>query len=129
MTQTTLTNHANRLMELPNEIKVLQYVILEKSASANLIAGSASNIEAKIKVEIGSEIDANGKKVYSNAETRGAEFEERTQFNSELLSIRATYDSLQKELQELKIQVEALSNEQRNIRSILNFFAGEIDHL
>ena len=107
MTQTTLTNHANRLMELPNEIKVLQYVILEKSASANLIAGSASNIEAKIKVEIGSEIDANGKKVYSNAETRGAEFEERTQFNSELLSIRATYDSLQKELQELKILVVA----------------------
>ena len=129
MTQTTLANHASRLMELPNDIKVLQYEILEKSTSSTLIAASASSIEAKIRVEIGSELDANGKKVYSNAETRAAEFEERTQFNSELLSIRATYDSLQKEIQELKIQIETLSNEQRNIRSILNFFAGEIDHL
>ena len=129
MTQTTLANHASRLMELPNDIKVLQYEILEKSTSSTLIAASASSIEAKIRVEIGSELDPNGKKVYSNAETRAAEFEERTQFNSELLSIRATYDSLQKEIQELKIHIEMYSNEQRNIRSILNFFAGGIDHL
>jgi len=129
MTHTTLSNTAERLMQLPKEIESLQYSILKKMTSSTIIAASASSIESKIRLEINSEVDANGKKVYSNAETRGAEFEERAQFNSELLAIREDYDSMQREIQEMKIQVETLNNEQRNIRSILHFFAGSNDQL
>jgi len=129
MTHTTLLNTAERLMQLPKEIESLQYSILKKMASSTIIAASASSIESKIRLEINSEVDANGKKVYSNAETRGAEFEERAQFNSELLAIREDYDLMQREIQEMKIQVETLNNEQRNIRSILHFFAGHDDQL
>jgi|688.fasta_scaffold2104803_1 hypothetical protein len=129
MTRTTLSNTAERLLQLPAHIESFQYQILDKMAASNLIAASASSIESKIKLEISSEVDANGKKVYSNAETRGAEFEERSQFNSELSSIREEYEAIQRELQVLKIQVETLSNEQRNIRSILWFFAGHDDQL
>lgn len=129
MTHTTLSNTAERLMQLPKEIESLQYSILKKMTSSTIIAASASSIESKIRLEISSEVDANGKKVYSNAETRGAEFEERAQFNSELLAIREEYDAIQRQIQEMKIQVETLNNEQRNIRSVLHFFAGSNDQL
>ena len=127
MTHTNLTNTAARLMELPQAIQELQMEILDMNVQSNKNSELISNIESKIKVEINSEVDANGKKAFSNAEARDAEFVERTKFNSELAVLRSEHDSLQKIIQEKKIQVECLSNEQRNTRSILNFFANSTE--
>lgn len=125
MTHTNLTSTVERLMELPQAIQELQMEILDLNTASNKNSELISNIQSKIKVEINSDVDANGKKTFSNAEARDAEFVERTKFNSELAVLRSEHDSLQREIQEKKIQVECLSNEQRNSRSILNFFAGE----
>jgi hypothetical protein len=125
MTNTNLTNTVERLMELPQAIQELQLEVLDLTVAANKNSELISNNESKIKVEINSEVDANGKKAFSNAEARDAEFIERTKFNSELASLRSEQETLQRNIQEKKIQVECLSNEQRNSRSILNFFAGE----
>jgi predicted nucleic acid-binding Zn-ribbon protein len=125
MANTNLTNTVDRLMELPQAIQELQMEILDLNTESNKSTELISNIQSKIKVEINSEVDANGKKTFSNAEARDAEFIERTKFNSELAGLRGEHDALQREIQEKKIQVECLSNEQRNSRSILNFFAGE----
>lgn len=127
MTHTNLTNTAERLMELPAQIEALQFEILEKNISGNGTSQLISNIESKIKIEISAEVDANGKKVFSNAEARDAEFVERAKFNSELAVLRLEHEALLREMQEKKIQVECLSNEQRNIRSILNFFANSTE--
>jgi hypothetical protein len=125
MTHTNLTSTVERLMELPQAIKELQMEILDLNTESNKSTELISNIQSKIKVEINAEVDANGKTTFSNAEARDAEFVERTKFNSELAGLRSEHDALQREIQEKKIQVECLSNEQRNSRSILNFFAGE----
>ena len=127
MTHTNLTNTAERLMELPAQIEALQFEILEKNISGNGTSQLISNIESKIKIEISADVDANGKKVFSNAEARDAEFGERAKFNSELAVLRLEHEALLREMQEKKIQVECLSNEQRNIRSILNFFANSTE--
>lgn len=127
MTHTNLTNTAERLMELPAQIEALQFEILEKNISGNGTSQLISNIESKIKIEISADVDANGKKVFSNAEARDAEFVERAKFNSELAVLRLEHEALLREIQEKKIQVECLSNEQRNIRSILNFFANSTE--
>lgn len=127
MTHTNLTNATERLMELPQAIQELQMEILDLNTASNKNSELISNIESKIKVEINSEVDANGKKVFSNAEARDAEFVERTKFNSELAILRSEHEALQREIQEKKIQVECLSNEQRNTRSILNFFANSTE--
>ena len=127
MTHTNLTNATERLMELPQAIQELQMEILDLNTASNKNSELISNIESKIKVEINSDVDANGKKVFSNAEARDAEFVERTKFNSELAILRSEHEALQREIQEKKIQVECLSNEQRNTRSILNFFANSTE--
>jgi prefoldin subunit 5 len=129
MTRTTLSNTAERLMQLPKQIQEIQVEILSLTGESNRISESISNIESKIKTAINSEVDANGKKVFSNAEAREAELVERTQFNSELIELRNEHADLNRINQEKKIEVEALSNEQRNIRSILWFFAGHDDQL
>jgi chromosome segregation ATPase len=129
MTRTTLSNTAERLMQLPKQIQEIQVEILSLTNESNRISESISSIESKIKTTINSEVDANGKKVFSNAEAREAELIERTQFNSDLIELRNEHADLNRINQEKKIEVEALSNEQRNSRSILWFFAGHDDQL
>ena len=114
---------SEQLLEYPQTIEDLQIEILDRTQASDKVNDQISNIEAKIKAEINAAVDANGKKVYSNAEAREAELVERTKFDANLASLRQEHDALQREIQEARIKVEALSNQQRNIRSILHFFA------
>ena len=118
-----LTELSEELLNYPKMIEELQLEILEKNVALTKTDEKISNIESKIKTEINAEVDANGKKVYSNAEAREAELIERTKFNSDLAELRQEHDYLQKEIQEARIKVESFGNQQRNIRSILHFFA------
>jgi prefoldin subunit 5 len=116
---------ADRLMELPQTISEIQLEILEITDAAKQVQDKITTIESKIKADINNAVDANGKKVYSNAEAREAAFIEDTNDNPELKDRKTHYDYLQREVSEKKIEIEKLSNDQRNIRSILNFFSGE----
>jgi prefoldin subunit 5 len=116
---------ADRLMELPQTISEIQLEILEITDAAKQVQDKITTIESKIKADINNAVDANGKKVYSNAEAREAAFIEDANDNQELKDLKTHYDYLQREVSEKKIEIEKLSNEQRNIRSILHFFSGE----
>lgn len=118
-----LTDLSNQLLEYPQAIEELQLEILDRTQAVNKVNEQISNIESKLKAEINAAVDANGKKVYSNAEAREAELVERTKFDANLASLRQEHDALQREIQEARIKVEAMSSQQRNIRSILHFFA------
>jgi Na+-transporting NADH:ubiquinone oxidoreductase subunit NqrC len=116
---------ADRLMELPQAISEIQLEILERTDASKQVQDKITTIESKIKADINNAVDANGKKVYSNAEAREAAFIEDANDNQELKDLKTHYDYLQREVSEKKIEIEKLSNDQRNIRSILNFFSGE----
>jgi hypothetical protein len=114
---------ADRLMELPTEISDLQLQILDRTDVVNATQNSIQVIESKIKSDINNVVDANGKKVYSNEESRKAAFIEDASGNSELKELNEIVSYQQREIQEKRITIEALSNEQRNIRSLLHFFS------
>jgi Na+-transporting NADH:ubiquinone oxidoreductase subunit NqrC len=116
---------ADRLMELPQAISEIQLEILERTEASKQVQDKITTIESKIKADINNAVDANGKKVYSNAEAREAAFIEDANDNQELKDLKTDYDYMQREVSEKKIEIEKLSNDQRNIRSILNFFSGE----
>jgi hypothetical protein len=116
---------ADRLMELPQEISEIQLEILERTDASKQEQDKITTIESKIRADINNAVDANNKKVYSNAEAREAAFIEDANDNQELKDLKTHYDDLQRAVSEKKIEIEKLSNEQRNIRSILNFFSGE----
>lgn len=116
---------ADRLMEMPQAISEIQLDILERTEAAKQVQDKITTIESKIKADINNAVDANGKKVYSNAEAREAAFIEDAAENQERMDLKTHYDYLQREVSEKKIEIEKLSNDQRNLRSLLNFFAGE----
>lgn len=124
MNKERLTQLAETLLEIPNAISEKQGMVLDYNEQTQNISNEISQIESVIKTEINSQVDDNGKKIYSNAESREAAFIEVSRTNTELMDKRNTLSSVQGYMAIEKIKTEALSNEQRNIRSILYFFGG-----
>lgn len=122
-----LTEMADRLMELPQAVSEIQLEILERTEASKEVQDKITTIESKIKTDINNAVDANGKKVYSNAEAREAAFIEDANENQELIDLKKDYDYSQREISEKRIEIERLSNDQRNIRSLLNFFANNLE--
>ena len=124
MNKERLTSLAERLLEIPNAISEKQGMVLDYNEQIQSISSEISQIESVIKTEINSQVDDSGKKVYTNAESREAAFIEVSRTNNELMDKRNTLSSVQGYLAIERIKIEAFSNEQRNIRSILYFFGG-----
>lgn len=114
-------------MELPQAVSEIQLEILERTEASKEVQDKITTIESKIKTDINNAVDANGKKVYSNAEAREAAFIEDANENQELIDLKKDYDYAQREISEKRIEIERLSNDQRNIRSLLNFFANNLE--
>ena len=114
---------ADRLMELPQAISEIQLEILERTEASKQVQDKITTIESKIKADINNAVDVNGKKAYSNAEAREAAFIEDANETQEWMDLKTDYDYMQREISEKRIEIEKLSNDQRNIRSLLNFFA------
>ena len=122
MTHEKLSQLAERLMEIPGQTAEAQTQILDRSTEAQKIQAEITKREAEIRSEIAGEIDGAGKKVYSNEDTRKAAFLERTSNSIDLIQLREEFETVQTKVQIFKIDYEELSNEQRNIRTLLYFF-------
>lgn len=114
---------------MPLQIKDLQTTILNKNEESQKVSTEVSKLEAKIKAEINAATDANGKKLFSNAEMREAELVERTSGDLEISSLKEKHESIAREIAEARLDVEMLSNQQRNTRTLLEFFAAFKDQL
>ena len=115
---------ANRLLEIPAKVVEAQLELLSLSEISQSQSDRISQIESVIKAEIGATVDGAGKKAYSNAEARDAAFVEKTTDNHELIVAKTDLAKTQRSVQEKRIKIEALGNEQRNIRSVLYFIGG-----
>lgn len=124
MNKQELIGIAEKLLSIPEEIAEKQGMVLDYSKQIQTISNQILQIESVIKTEINSQVDDNGKKVYTNAESREAAFIESSRANVELEDRRNYLSSIQNYLAIEKIKVETLSSEQRNIRAILYFFGG-----
>jgi chromosome segregation ATPase len=124
MNKERLTELSEKLLEIPNMISNNQNQVLDLNEKIQTISNEIGHIESTIKSEINSQVDENGKKVYSNEVAREAAFVEVASANGELVAKKEILGTFQRELNTEKIRIEALGNEQRNIRSILYFFGG-----
>ncbi len=127
MNKERLSKLAEDLLEIPSRISEIQGRILDHNEEIQTTNNEISQIEATIKSEIGAQLDENGKKLYTNAESREAAFVEISNSNQELVSKRNLLSSLQGYVSIERIKMESLSNEQRNIRAILYFFGGSFE--
>jgi hypothetical protein len=127
MNKERLTQLAERLLTIPEEISEKQGMVLDYNDQVQSISSEIAQIESVIKTEINAQVDDNGKKLYSNAESREAAFIETATSNTDLMNKKNTLLSVQGYMAIERIKIESLSNEQRNIRSILYFFGGSED--
>jgi hypothetical protein len=124
MNKERLTQLAERLLTIPELMSEKQGMVLDYNEQIQNISNEIAQIESVIKTEINSQVDDNGKKVYTNAESREAAFIDVSRTNNELMDKRNSLSSIQNYLSIEKIKIETLGNEQRNIRSVLSFFGG-----
>lgn len=116
-------NHlAENLLTFPQIIQENQVALLDTTEEIVRINKEISLLESKIKSEIAAEVDENNKKVYPNAESRDAAFVEKSSQDSEITNLQSYHASLQRLSNIRRIEIERLQNEQRNIRSVLDFF-------
>jgi len=124
MNKERLPQLAERLLEIPNAISEKQGIVLDYNDQVQSISDEISQIESAIKSSISAAMDENGKKVYSNAESRESAFIDQASSHDVLNEKKADLALVQRAINSDRIKIEALGNEQRNIRSLLGFFAG-----
>ena len=124
MNKERLTQLAERLLTIPELMSEKQGMVLDYNEQIQNISNEIKQIESAIKTEINTQVDDNGKKVYTNAESREAAFIDVSRTNNELMDKRNSLSLIQNYLSIEKIKIETLGNEQRNIRSVLSFFGG-----
>ena len=112
-----------RLLETPNKIKELQGKLIILSEEMRENNEKILVIENEIKSDILSSVDSAGKKVFTNSESRDSAFIERSSDNQILINEKLNLKSLKNKMDEIKTEIEFLNNDQRNIRTILEFFS------
>ncbi len=113
---------AEKLLGMPQAIQEGQVALIKLNETILNLSEEISVIESKIKSEIASEVDENNKKVYPNSESRDAAFVERSLDDETLIYKRRYLGQLQGIGNVQRFEIERLQNEQRNIRSVLDFF-------
>jgi hypothetical protein len=113
---------AEKLLGMPQTIQEGQVALMKLNETILNLNEEISVIESKIKSEIASEVDENNKKIYPNSESRDAAFVERSSNNETLIYKRVYLGELQGISNVQRFEIERLQNEQRNIRSVLDFF-------
>lgn len=127
MNKERLIGLAERLLEIPAEISEKQGMVLDYNEKSQSISSEIAQIESVIKTEINAQVDDNGKKLYTNAESREAAFIEAAASNDELAAKKSLLISTQGYLSIERIKIETLNSEQRNARAILYFFGGSFE--
>ena len=124
MNKERLTQLGETLLEIPERIAEKQGMVLDYNEQIQSISKEIAQIESIIKTEINTQVDDNGKKLYTNAESREAAFIETATSNTDLMNKKNSLSSVQGYMAIERIKIETLSNEQRNIRAILYYFGG-----
>ena len=117
-----LNQFAENLLTLPQIIQENQIALLDTTEEIYRVNKEISVLESKIKSDIAVEVDENNKKVYPNAESRDAAFVEKSSQDPEITNLQSQHTSLQRLSNIRRFEIERLQNEQRNLRSVLDFF-------
>jgi hypothetical protein len=117
-----LNQFSENLLTLPQIIQENQIALLDTTEEIYRVNKEISVLESKIKSDIAAEVDENNKKVYPNAESRDAAFVEKSSQDSEITNLQSQHTSLQRLSNIRRFEIERLQNEQRNLRSVLDFF-------
>jgi hypothetical protein len=114
----------SKLIDLPKRLAAIQLSVLDKSQNAQKISNEIIRCETKLRVVIAGLTDDSGKKLHSNEDARRAAFVEMSEDDLELNELKKESSKIERDVQEERINFDALTSEQKNIRAILMFLSG-----
>lgn len=123
MNQEKISEMIMKLEIIPGKIAKHSVDLLDLNEKLQESITEINQLESAIKSTINSAEDANGKKLYSNSEAREAAFLQTAFDDEDLKKAKETQSELQRKISLERIQIEALNNEQRNVRSIIQYFS------
>ena len=123
MNQDKISEMIMKLELIPAKIAKHSVDLLDLNEELQESVVEINQMESAIKSPVNSAEDSNGKKMYTNAEAREAAFLQISFDDNELKKAKESQSEIQRKISLERIQIEALSNEQRNIRSIIQYFS------
>ena len=123
MNQEKISEMIMKLELIPSKIAKHSVELLDLNEKLQESITEINQLESAIKSSVNSAEDANGKKLYSNAEAREAAFLQIAFDDEGLKRSKEVQAELQRKISLERIQIEALSNEQRNARTIVQYFS------
>lgn len=115
---------AQELALIPEKVYDLQLQIISLNDEVEANEKAISDLEIEIKSQVLAAVDDAGKKMYSNDEARKMAFVSDCNESTEHRGLIATRSSLSKNMQLKRTEIEMLSNQQRNLRVLIQSFAG-----
>lgn len=115
---------AEELAAIPERIYELQIELISDNQLVEENEKEISNLEIDIKTQVLNAIDGSGKKIHSNDEARKMAFTVDCNESIEHQALVAKRSELSKSMQIKRIEIEMLSNKQRNLRVLIQSFAG-----
>lgn len=106
------------LMNLPGTIKNIRLEILDVNQDIAKLQKQIKEWELKQKSAIASEVDSNGKSIYSNDAKRQGKLLEVKETDASYLHWNKLIDALSEKVKRLEINLDCLVNQQSNLRSI-----------
>lgn len=115
---------AEELAAIPERVYELQIELISDNQLVEENEKEISNLEIDIKTQVLNAIDGSGKKIHSNDEARKMAFTVDCNESIEHQALVAKRSELSKSMQIKRIEIEMLSNKQRNLRVLIQSFAG-----
>lgn len=115
---------AQELALIPEKVYDLQLQIISLNEEVEANEKAISDLEIEIKSQVLAAVDDAGKKMYSNDEARKMAFVSDCNESTEHRDLLATRSILSKNMQLKRTEIEMLSNKQRNLRVLIQSFAG-----
>ena len=115
---------AQELAVIPEKVYDLQIQLIDLNDEVETNEKSISDLEIEIKSQVLAAVDDAGKKMYSNDEARKMAFVSDCNESAEHRELIAKRSNLSKQMQLKRIEIEMLSNQQRNLRVLIGSFAG-----
>jgi hypothetical protein len=123
MNQEKISEMIMKLELIPAKIAKHSVEILDLNEKLQESITEINQMESAIKSSVNSAEDGNGKKLYANSESREAAFLQIAFDDEDLKKAKEAQADLQRKISLERIQVETLSNEQRNVRTIIQYFS------
>lgn len=119
----------NKLLGLPEQIRKLQNQMAEAQKEVDNVKRAVELEKALITADVTSEVNFDGKPVFSNEKTRNAEITRRMADDQDYLTAIEALAKAEEQVSSLRFDIERLNSDMANLRAVVSARAAQVQAL